>query len=85
MKEQGRDRAFTIVNTVLLVIFSLVMIYPMYFIVIASFSDPFEVFNGNVLFYPKGFSMEAYNNVFANADIWIGYRNTIIYTFFGTL
>lgn len=85
MKEHGKDRAFTIINTVLLVIFSLIMIYPMYFIIIASFSDPFEVFNGSVLLYPKGFSLEAYTNVFANAEIWTGYRNTIIYTLFGTL
>ena len=40
---------------------------------------------GNVFLYPKGFSLDAYKNVFDEPRIWIGYRNTIFYTITGTL
>ncbi len=74
------DKTFDIINVILLVLITLVIIYPLYFTVIASFSEPYEVAKGNVIFYPKGFTLEAYANVFRNDDIWIGYKNTIINT-----
>jgi putative aldouronate transport system permease protein len=63
----------------------IVVAYPIYFILIASFSDPTAVAAGTVWFYPKGFSLEGYRTILAYERIWIGYRNTIFYTLFGTL
>jgi putative aldouronate transport system permease protein len=85
MKKTRADKIFDICNTVLMVIVLIVMIYPLYFTVIASISEPKDVVTGQVMLLPSGFTLDAYKNVFRNADIWIGYRNTIFYTLFGTL
>ena len=52
---------------------------------IASVSDPDFVFTGSVNLYPKGFTIEGYKFIFKNDKIWIGYRNSILYTFFGVI
>ena len=75
---------FDTINTLLLVLVMLVVLYPLYFIVIASFSDPLEVLSGHVVFFPKKVSLEAYKMVFRDAQILTGYRNTIFYTLLGT-
>lgn len=68
-----------------LALLSLIILYPLYFTIIASFSDPYEVISGNVILWIKGFSIESYVNVFRNNEIWIGYRNTLVYTVCGTI
>jgi len=79
-RRSSSDKVFDTVNLILLVIITIVTLYPLYFTVIASFSDPYEVAKGNVIFWLKGFTIEPYTNVFINDDIWIGYRNTIFTT-----
>ena len=74
------DRIFEIVNLVLLSIFFLIMIYPLYFVVIASISDIFEVGLGNVVWRPIGFNLDAYIQILNHSAIWTGYRNSLIYT-----
>ena len=61
-----------------------VMIYPMWFSIIASFSDPMLVATGQVVIIPRGVTLDAYRNVFINDSIWTGYLNTVFYTSFGT-
>jgi putative aldouronate transport system permease protein len=78
------DRLFnTVVNTISLVTIAIV-IYPLFFVFIASFSDPDLVLRGKVLLIPKGLTLEPYRMVMENQKIWLGYRNTIIYTLLGT-
>lgn len=79
------DRIFNTVNIALMALFLLIMLYPLYFTVIVSVSDIEEVGLGHVYLLPKGLTLEAYRNVFINHDIWIGYMNSIVYAFFGTL
>lgn len=62
----------------------LIMAYPLYFVVIASFSDPASVNGGKVWLWPSQITLEGYRRVFAEARLWRGYRNTIFYTAFGT-
>lgn len=62
----------------------IITIYPLYFIIIASFSDPSAVGNGQVWFFPKGFTLDGYKELLNHANIWIGYKNTILYTAVGT-
>lgn len=85
MKKAKSDVVFDAFNITLMTLLMLVMLYPLYYIVIASFSEPYDVAMGRVFWKPTGFTLEAYKNVFENERIWIGYRNTIFYTFFGTL
>lgn len=62
----------------------IILLYPLYFIVIASFSDPSAVGNGLVWLYPRGFTLDGYLELFKHSNIWIGYKNTILYTVVGT-
>jgi len=73
----------------LLYLFAIVMliliVYPIYFIVIASFSDPAAVANGQMWVLPKGFTLDGYKELLNHSNIWIGYRNTLLYTVVGTI
>ncbi|CAM4120268.1 carbohydrate ABC transporter permease [Lederbergia lenta] len=73
-----------IVYAICIVVFFIVA-YPLYFIIIASVSDSTLVSTGKVLFFPKGFSLFGYQEIFQDSRIWIGYRNTLIYAIGGTL
>lgn len=79
------DKVFDIVNTILLVIIMIIMLYPMYFTVIASISDPLKVQSGETFLLPKGINFDAYYNVFKNQNIWTGYINSIYYTVLSTI
>ena len=85
MKLSRSDRIFNLINGVILFAITLIMLYPLYFVLIASFSEPNAVVKGEVMFLPKGFQLTAYRNVLKEASVWIGYRNTILYTVLGTL
>jgi len=84
-KKKRKIRLFDVVNTILLLTLTALFIYPLYFTIIASFSDPVAAATGKVVLWPKGFTAESYINVFKNKDIWIGYKNAIIYTFCATI
>ena len=85
MKKMKKITLFDLVNTVLVLLITIIVLYPLYFCVIASFSAPDQVALGNTMFTIKDFSVEAYTNVLREKQIWVGYRNTIIYTFLGTI
>jgi len=61
-----------------------IIAYPLYFVVIASVSDSTLVSTGKVLLFPKGFSLFGYKEIFQDARIWVGYKNTMIYSLLGT-
>ena len=84
VKEIGANKVFDVVNIILLCIALVIVAYPLYFVIIASFSDPFLVLRGEVLLYPKGFNVNSYVKVFQNKQIWTGYLNSILYTVTGT-
>ncbi len=63
----------------------IIIAYPLYFIVIASFSDPNLVNTGKVLFIPKGLMLDGYKRIFKMPRIWQGYSNTVYYSAVGCL
>jgi putative aldouronate transport system permease protein len=73
------------VNTVFLGAVLLAVIYPLYFIVIASFSNPDLINAGKLWIIPRQMTLEGYKRLFKDDMIWLGYKNTIIYTTLGTL
>lgn len=79
------DRIFLTIVYGTLILVSLICLYPLFFTVIASVSDAYAIYRGEVSFWPKGFTMEAYQMVLANDSIWRGYANTIFYTVTGTM
>ncbi|HOJ10312.1 MAG TPA: carbohydrate ABC transporter permease [Clostridiales bacterium] len=88
--KHSSDGIFDFAVNLLLILILIITVYPLYFIVIASLSDPDAVNTGSMLLYPIGgkdrlLNFEGYIRVFMDNRIWRGYYNTIIYTFFGTL
>lgn len=79
------DRIFNIANTVFFIIILLIVIYPLYFIVIASFSDPTAVMNGRVTIWPVDVSLVGYSAIMEYTKIWRGYMWSFIYTISGTV
>lgn len=82
-----RSRDDYIINFVAYFLCSLVLIatlYPLIYVVSASFSEPSEVINGNIWLLPKNVTLDGYEMILDYDPIWIGYRNTIFYTVFGT-
>ena len=83
-KESFGDMVFLVIAYGILLLFAFCCLYPLYFTVIASVSDAYNVYRGEVFLLPKGFTLEAYTLVFQNKEIWTGYANTIYYTVMGT-
>lgn len=63
----------------------LIVLYPLVFVLSASFSNPNLVIEGQVWLLPKGFNLNAYRQVFMDQMILTGYKNTILYTVVGTV
>lgn len=85
MKKRKKIELFDVVNIGLVLIITLLIFYPLYFCVIASFSKPESVINGETLLWVKNFTLDSYKHVFKESSLWVGYKNTIIYTVLGTL
>ena len=83
-KIKAGDRAFDVINTLLLVFIFLIILYPLYYVLIASFSDPNLVLTGKIFLLPKGFQVESYKKVFENSEVMNGYLHTILYATVGT-
>jgi putative aldouronate transport system permease protein len=76
---------FDVTVYVLAAILFVIVLYPILFVLSASFSEPSAVISGKMVLWPVGFTLKAYTEVFHNHDVWIGYRNTLFYTVLGTI
>lgn len=85
VRESLNDRIFNAINVFIMLVVLVVILYPLYFIVIASFSEPTLVNSGQVLFMPKGVTLEGYRRMLQNDELWLGYVNSLIYMVGGTL
>ena len=85
IRQSGADRLYDAIVMLCILLLLLLILYPLWFVIIASFSNSSEVMKGNVIFWVKDFSVEAYEKVLSDPKILSGYRNTIIYTVVGTL
>ena len=83
-KEMTKDRMVNIIFHIIAIIMILLIIYPLWFVIIASFSNPADVANGDVWFWPKHWEFSGYNELFKQKMFWKSYGNTIIYTLVGT-
>ncbi|MDL2233108.1 carbohydrate ABC transporter permease [Ruminococcaceae bacterium OttesenSCG-928-L11] len=82
-KSRG-DAIFDIANHALLFLMVLVVLYPLYFSFIASFSNPQAIYQGRVIFLPADITFSGYQKIFSNDSIWRSYGNSILYTAVGT-
>ena len=80
-----QDRWFYVFCYTVVTILTLLVLYPVIYIVSASFSNSDMVVQGKVWLWPVDFSLQAYEIILKRPQIWNGYKNTIIYTVAGTL
>jgi putative aldouronate transport system permease protein len=74
------DRTITISSVVILSTAVAAVLYPLYFIVIASVSDPAAVAGGRVWLLPQGFTLDGYARILADPAVWRGFGNSVLYT-----
>jgi putative aldouronate transport system permease protein len=84
IKSTKSDKIFDFFNILLLSIILIIELYPLIFVVSASFSDPDLIYQGKIWLLPKGINIEGYRRVFKDKNILVGYKNTIFYTLLGT-
>ena len=84
IRESRVDKIFNLVNYSILTIFLLVVLYPLIYVVSASFSDGAAVISGRVVLWPVDFSLLAYEKIFQYESIWTGYANSLFYAVVGT-
>lgn len=79
-RRKKNDKIFYAINLFLLSLVALIVLYPLYFIIIASISDPDAVLAGKVILYPVDITLSGFQKIIERSDVWRGYLNTIIYT-----
>ncbi|MWV43300.1 ABC transporter permease subunit [Paenibacillus sp. HJL G12] len=84
MKEAGSDRLFTIVNYTVLALIMIIVLYPLVYVVSASFSSSSAVLSGRVWLWPVEPTLDGYRAVFKNGMVVRGFMNTLFYTVAGT-
>ncbi len=85
MKRSWDDRSFDLAANGFLFFIVVIVFYPLWFVLMASFSNPVYVNSGDALLLPKGFTLTGYKKVMNDFRIWRGYANTLIYVAGGML
>lgn len=81
----GSDLAFTVLIDAFMLLVLAVTLYPLLYVLSASVSDPLAVMNGELRLQPIGINFEGYKRVLENDDLWVGYKNSILYMVLGTV
>ena len=79
------DRTSDIVLVVICTVVLLIVAYPLYYVLIASVSDPYDVYAGKTFLLPSQFTLDGYRSVFADPNILTGILNSFKYTMIGTV
>lgn len=81
----SQDKFVNVLFYLIAVLMIVLVIYPLWFVLVASFSSPADVANGEVWLWPKKWDLSGYKELFKQRQIWTSYWNTIVYTVVGTL
>ena len=79
------DKVSDIVLVVICAAVMLIVAYPLYYVLVASFSDPYDVYAGKTFLLPSQFTLKGYQAVFADSALFSGFMNSIKYTVIGTI
>lgn len=79
------ERASDIILVIFCVLILVIIAYPLYYVLIASFSDPYDVYAGKTFLLPSKFTLQGYQAVFSDKSIFSGFVNSVIYTVVGTV
>lgn len=84
LKKTREDKIFTAISLTILFIIMILVIYPMWVVIIASFSDPISIYNKPFVFWITDFTVESYKLVFSDKNFVTGFINSVLYTVVGT-
>lgn len=79
------DKVSDIVLVAITAVILFIIAYPLYYVVIASVSNPYDVYAGKTFLFPSGFTLDGYKAVFAEKSIVSGFLNSVLYTVIGTV
>lgn len=85
IKENTGYKVFLVCNTIIMILISVATLYPFLYLVSQSFSSEKAIIEGHVSLIPKGFNLKTYSYVLKTGDFLNFYKNTVVYTFIGTL
>lgn len=85
VKLSKADRIFNTVNIIIMVLICLIIVYPLYYVLLASITDPVIVNSGKPLFYPEKPYFDGFKTTLQYKPLWTAYGNTILYTVVGTV
>mgnify|MGYP001434236983 FL=1 len=84
-KKSVGEIIFDVLNYCIMILLIIATLYPFWYVLIASLSNPTAVAQrGGLMLWVEGFTLEAYKMVAQNPNIWSGYQNTAIYVVGGT-
>jgi len=83
--ETTQDKVVNVIIMIVLILSCIIALFPLYYCLVASVSNPSLVATGQVILWPKGFSLVGYKYTFGTESLMQGYLNTFIYTIVGTL
>ncbi|MCI6733327.1 MAG: carbohydrate ABC transporter permease [Lachnospiraceae bacterium] len=84
-KLTGEDKAIMIFAYTVLALFMVAIIFPVIYIILASFIDPVTLQNNGLTFDFSKWTLTAYERVMSNAQIWVGFKNAMIYSVLFTI
>lgn len=85
IREPRGDRAFYIANYSVLILFTLMVLYPLVYVLSASFSSARAIANNDVVLWPVGLTADAYKTIMQSPNLVIGFGNSVLYTVAGAL
>ena len=84
-KKLRKIKLFDVINIVLMLVICFLMIYPIWYVLVNSFSQGTEVLKGGIYWWPRGFCLENYEAVFKNKEIFMAFGITVLKTVVGTV
>lgn len=84
VRDSKGDRIFYTICTIIVVFLTIIVLYPIIYVVSASFSSAEAVYSGRMWLFPVDMTLIGYKYVLSYSAIWVGYRNTIFYSITAT-
>ena len=79
------DKTLMIIAYAILGLFLVAIILPIIYIILASFIDPVTLQNSGLTFDFSKWTLTAYERVLGNSQIWVGFKNALIYSVLFTI
>lgn len=79
IRESKWDVVLDVITSIILILFTLIVLYPLIYVVSCSFSSSTALSSGSVILWPVDFTLQAYDFVMAYKDVWTGFRNSLFY------